>query len=193
MAKCLRLNREALRAAYLDHMGACIDRLLDEYYGEAAGALRSEGTRGDIKRERLDSEDKAHLLRRLVAGPLAVMDSWGTGSLMDKENPALPGYIGSELYNPARAAAPGAPITGRPEGPYRNIFGETVLSSGAMEGLNLEEFPGSPVRPRSPSFAFQNAEKWFAAGGRVWAELEKETGRFWDAVRENPARYMTFG
>ncbi|NLW79056.1 MAG: hypothetical protein GXY32_06560 [Ruminococcaceae bacterium] len=193
MAKCLRLNRETLVAEYVAHMGRCIDRLLDEYYREVAGALRSEAARGDVQVERLDSADKAHLVRRLVAGPLAVMDSWGTGSMMDTGNPALPGYIGGPLYNPARGTQPGAPITGRPEGPYVNIFGETVVSSGAMEGLNLEAFPGLPIRPREPSYAFQNAEKWFAASRRVQEEIEKETEGFWGAVRENPARFMTFG
>ena len=73
MAKCLRLNRETLVAEYVAHMGRCIDRLLDEYYREVAGALRSEAARGDVQVERLDSADKAHLVRRLVAGPLAVI------------------------------------------------------------------------------------------------------------------------
>lgn len=62
---------------------------------------------------------------------------WGSGTLMDPNNPALSEYMSSEYWNPARR---GLAITGRPAGAYKGLDGEIHDShTGMLEGVNLEE------------------------------------------------------
>lgn len=75
----------------------------------------------------------------------ALTTEWGSGSLADESNPAWNEYVESKYYNPSRYPY-GHPITGRPAGEYINLDGEVKVSSGAMEGLNLERF----LRPLEP-------------------------------------------
>lgn len=192
MAKLLHLNSSAIYADYVSAMEKCIDSLLDIYYEEVYSALATSAGRNDLEKIKLSGEEYKMLKRQLVGGPHAIMDSFGTGSLMDTSNPSFDDYAGGESYNPARERRPGAPITGRPEGQYTNIFGETEYSSGRLEGANLEKFPGSPIKPKAPSYAFQNAEKWFMAGDRAKKEISKFTSEFFTQVRNNPGKYFRF-
>ena len=193
MAKVLRLNTAKVKEDYARFMSEALDGLLEQYYREVESGMHTQGGRSDLKTERLNDDERGMLLRRLIGGPLAVMDSWGTGSKMDTSNPALNEYLNSSFYNPARPKIPGAPITGRPEGEYTNMFGDTVYSSGALEGRNLENIPGSPITARSPSGAFQNADKWFAASKTVQEAAGKATTQFIQHMRKNAASYWRFG
>jgi hypothetical protein len=85
----------------------------------------------------------------------AIMDNYGTGSEMDRENPALDEYVGSDKWNPARAPIPGAPITGRPAGEYVAFTGEHRFTSGRNAGRNLEHLEG--FAPMEPSLAYEKA------------------------------------
>ena len=69
----------------------------------------------------------------------ALTTEWGSGSLADESNPAWKEYVESQYWNDSRWLA-GHPITGRPAGSYVNLDGETMISAGAMDGLNLEGF-----------------------------------------------------
>ena len=75
----------------------------------------------------------------------ALTTEWGSGSLADESNPAWAEYVESQYWNDSRLPN-GHPITGRPEGDYVNLDGETMVSTGAMDGLNLESF----LRPMEP-------------------------------------------
>ncbi|GMA50130.1 hypothetical protein GCM10025857_14870 [Alicyclobacillus contaminans] len=66
----------------------------------------------------------------------AWLAEWGSGSLMDRTNPDLAQYMGSELWNPVRD---GFDITGRPEGPYLGLDGALHESSGKLAGISLED------------------------------------------------------
>lgn len=192
MAKCLHLNTDKVWQDYFTAMSACIDRLLERYYIEVASAMRTSGGRQDLTIEKLNEPEKRLLKRKVIGGALAVMDSWGTGSLMDTGNKALNDYFASHMYNPERPQTPGAPITGRPQGEYTNIFGERAYSSGKLAGVNLENFPGSPIRPQPPSGAFQNADKWFEASGVVKDEIDKATKDFFAGMRARMGVYWSF-
>lgn len=189
MAKTLKLNTALVMQDYVEKMTECIDRLVDEYCREVTSAMRTDAGRGDLKKESVTDNDKLYLARQIIGGPFAILDSWGSGSLMDTSNPALNEYLNSMLYNPERPRQAGAPITGRPEGEYTNIFGETKYSSGRLAGANLENFPGSPIRPQQPSGAFQDAEKWFKASGRVQELVMQYTHDFLHGIYTNGARY----
>lgn len=71
----------------------------------------------------------------------AFIAEWGSGSDMDRGNPDLTGYMGSETWNPARN---GFNITGRPAGPYLGLDGQMHDDhTGALAGVNLEELSQS--------------------------------------------------
>lgn len=189
--KTLKFNTDLLFQDYYAVMSACLDKLLDRYYREVESALRTDAGKNALRKERLNEDEKLMLWGRVIGGAWAVMDSYGTGSLADTSNPALGSYMSGDTWNPERPRTPGAPITGRPAGEYTNIFGEQATSSGRLAGANLERFPGSPIKPRSPSFAFQNAEKWFLADGGAKEAIDEATRAFFAGVRANSGRYFT--
>lgn len=95
----------------------------------------------------------------IVGGAWAVMDEFGTGSYLDRNNPALPDYRKSNMWNPARDTYK---IYSRPDAPgQRNIFGEPVNGRG-KGGVDLEEI--GVVEAQAPSHAVQNAVRWMQNG-----------------------------
>ncbi len=100
----------------------------------------------------------------VVGGAYAAMDNYGTGSMMDRSNPALQKYIGSELWNPQRF---GYTVVGRPAGTYTNIFGEQVVSKGKLEGREIE-YPAYRGKyafvPHPPSHALETTARWMTNG-----------------------------
>ena len=95
----------------------------------------------------------------ISGGAWAAMDEYGTGSLMDRNNPALRDYMNSNLWNPVRKDFA---IRTRPKGEYINIFGERVVSNASVPGVDLEEI--GVVTPQPPSRAIQTAMRWMATG-----------------------------
>ena len=113
------------------------------------------------------AEEIAHVLTcSVTGGAWAVMDEWGTGSLMDESNPFLNRYIGSELWNPDRQ---GLAISSREKGPYTDIFGNQQTSDAPSPGYNLELLQDRKNPPKilliPPSHAMQRAIGWLRAGG----------------------------
>ncbi len=79
-----------------------------------------------------------HIVGQVMAeGGWAVISEFGSGSLMELDNPALKQYINSGLWNSTRPRSPGAPIMGRPRGPYSGLFGQRY-SKGNAVGRSLE-------------------------------------------------------
>ena len=189
--RTLHFDTAAFKADYIAALTVCIDKLIMQYYKEVEAGLNSESGRNDLEIKRLDTSEKNRLIRQLVGGAHAVIDSFGTGSKMDTSNPALAGYMKSGLWNPSRFPSAGNAIRGRPEGAYTDIFGEEQYSSGKMAGLDLE-IRGF-VEPISPSGAFQNAEKWFNASDIAREELDRTTREFIKGVRANSGKYFRFG
>lgn len=135
------------------------NQLLDELYNDIkSGMDTSEGAK-DLQKM---SEDEENLFRRMVVGCAdAVMDSYGTGTEMDKTNPFLAQYRNSALWNYFRKGT--VAIVGRPKGYYTNIYGERMYSTGNRQGEDIEDY----YDPQVPSYAFQRAETWLTKGNRV--------------------------
>lgn len=141
-----------------------LTQLQHEVLADAEGKMLTPEGRADI--EAMPVKEIAGIISAIIVeGPWAVMDEFGKGSLMDTQNPFLDEYRNSELWNPARSDLV---IRGRPAGSYKNIFGETRVSSGKMAGLDLEHRADATgniaFMPRPPSHALQTAMRWMASG-----------------------------
>lgn len=117
----------------------------------------------------------------VVGGPWVAMDEYGKGSLMDRANPNLEDYINSPYFNKERLAHDLA-ILGRPKGKYVNIFGKEVVSSGKLEGHDLELAAKEGILPRSflprpPSRALRTTAEWMKTG-RLQRKLKEAIDRF---------------
>ena len=102
---------------------------------------------------------------KIVGGAYAAMDNYGTGSLMDRDNPALGYYFGNDdLWNPLRKDYT---VVGRKAGKYKNIFGVEVTSRGyhAGEPIEYPAYEGEhPFIPIPPSHALETAARWITNG-----------------------------
>lgn len=192
--KQLRLDHDRLTRAYTAAVSAVCDELLEEYLAEIKLQMRTQEGKESLLKE--SEDDVKQLRRRVIGGAFAILDSFGSGSLMDKMNPNLPAYVNSADYNPLRREKGTTAILGRPAGSYTDIFGERQTSSGHAAGVNLEEVykNGKPVaEPVEPSFAFDQAWMWFTKGGRIQKSLNQMQARFFWQARENPGQFFRYG
>lgn len=185
--RALRLDRGKLAGNLREAFVRCADGLAEQYFADIQAGMRTEAGRNDLTLER---EEVGGVIRRMVVGRAdAIMDSYGTGSLMDKANPALEQYMDSVLFNDLRGVNPGLPIMGREAGEYTDIYGERRVSSGRMAGRNLER----NLNPMEPSGAFQDAEAFLLADGRMAKAMRETVRAFFAQVRREPGRYFRFG
>lgn len=201
MAIVLRFNGQKFYDDLYDKLHEAMLNVLDRFFREATDGLSPDG-KLDSERDGIVELADTYIRAQCSFYANALMDSYGTGSLMDKDNPYFDEYASSGLYNTARGDAPGAPILGR-EKEYTNIYGEKVETSGHNRGKNLE---GRYIRdketgklvyiePREPSYAIQNAEVWLMQDGRqtyMEREIELTTIRFIEQVSANPLEYFYY-
>mgnify|MGYP003498757091 FL=1 len=155
--KTLKFNSAKAIEGFKTAILKATDQILEEYYNEIYSKMKTQKAKEGLTKM---SETEENLIRiKIIGDANAIMDSYGTGSTMDKNNPYLQEYMNSELWNDLRQ---GYAIVGRAEGDYTNIYGNTAYSSGRMAGENVE----SVVHTRKPSYAFQNAEIWIEKGNR---------------------------
>lgn len=156
-------------AGYSTAVQRAADKLLEDLYEEINGKMETSEGKNDLQKM---TENEEMIFRRKVIGCAdAIMDSYGTGSEMDKTNPFYMSYRHSSLWNTVRRGT--VDIVGRPRGFYIDIYGRKRYSAGKMEGISLEKFYG-PIsskkivkEPLAPSYAFQRAETWFTKGNKV--------------------------
>lgn len=98
------------------------------------------------------------IIAYLRANPVALADSYGTGSLMLESNPVFSDYYKNTSNKYWNKVRPGKAIAGRPRGSYINIFGEKVSTWGNAAGVNLEEI--GVFEPSPPSKAIELATHW---------------------------------
>jgi hypothetical protein len=108
------------------------------------------------------------LTGEIIGNAWSVLDEFGKGSLMDRDNPALDDYINSDFWNPLRDTNDLA-VRGRPKGSYIDFFGNKRESSGRLAGVNLEALAEQGKLPQSflpqyPSHALRDAIRWIGAG-----------------------------
>lgn len=159
-------------AALTAHLTRTLLLLREEYMREVASHMQHPEARDDLEAGEIEAL-AGFIAAEVVGGAWAVMDNYGTGSLMDRDNPALPAYKQSELWNPYRGkhGPDDTAIRSRKAGPYKNIFGETVVSRAPVPGFNLERL-GGKYEPWPPSHAFETAARWLAVTRleKIWRE-----------------------
>lgn len=138
--------------------------LQKELLDEARQGMKTPEGAKDLDAETI--KDVAGVISALViGGPWAIIDEFGTGSLMDTSNPFLDEYRNSALWNPAR---PDNVIRGRPAGTQPTMFGERTFEGNAP-GVDLERLARAGViseeyLPQPPSKALRTAARWMANG-----------------------------
>lgn len=154
-----RCRCNSMKAGYKNAVNKAANQLLKELYDEISSGMTTSEGKKDLQRM---SENEERIFRRRVIGCAdAIMDSYGTGSEMDKTNPFYNSYRHSSLWNTSRRGT--VAIVGRSKGFYIDIYGKKRYSTGRREGVNIEDY----YKPISPSYAFQRAEIWLTQGNRV--------------------------
>lgn len=176
--KYIRVNSQKMSKDFTEMIVRVANDLIEGFYEEAKSGLNAK-YHSDIKKA--EQGIKENIKAQVVFFTLAILESYGTGSLMDKNNPFLNTYFQSSFINPLRT---GYEIVGRPEGEYEDIFGRPIVSSGTMAGASVEHiFP-----PRKPTYAIQNAEKWLINSGKIKRTLDLEIEKFFS----NTSKYFEY-
>ena len=146
--------------ALQQHLLATLLMMQQEYLAEARASMNTPEGAESLHEGEVEML-AGWITTSVIGGAYAAMDNFGTGSLMDTNNPALPEYMKSDLWNPHRKDD--LAIRSRKAGPYVNIFGETVVSTANQPGYNLEK-KGGKYAPQPPSHALQTAARWMMSG-----------------------------
>lgn len=155
----MRFNAAKAQAVLKERLLAALAQLREEFLNEIRSHTRLPEAAESWHEGEIGAVGDV-LWAEVVGGAWAAMDSWGTGSLMDTANPALPDYMRSELWNPART---GTTIVTRPSGTWLDIFGETHHKGGNHPGgYDLER--AGKVQPIPPSHALETAKRWMEQG-----------------------------
>lgn len=182
----LRFNHEQFANDFANEMVSAAQEAFDVFMKDAMSGLDTNDQ--EIKNAILDM-GKGKISSSCIFYAQSILRSYGRGQAMDESNEYLQEYINSSFYNPARDKKPGAQIVGRPQGSYTNILGQTVYSSGEMEGKPTGRNVGKLI---PPTYSIQNAEKKLARGltenGYVMRILRRHTEKFFSAM--NPSRYF---
>lgn len=132
-----------------------------------ADMLREQGNLGKkygtAEVEMRKMQDRIVFLLKVNRAFLA--DNYGTGSLMDINNPGFSEYLASGLWNPYRT---GLSIVSRGAGQrYVNFAGKTIIPKGRggipLEYRRFKQPRGGwiEIRPIRPSHAYEWAQQWF--------------------------------
>lgn len=172
----VRFDDAAAIAALKQRLMVAMRQLQSEFFNEAKQGMRTpEGAESLYEGDVTAAADI--ISAEVLGGAFAVMDNYGTGSEMDRDNPALADYMASDLWNPTRGkhGPDDTEIRSRPAGTWTDIFGETHTAKGPG-GFNLER-KGGKFAPQPPSHALQTAARWMA-NGRMQAVIHQAMDTF---------------
>lgn len=160
----LRFNKELAAAHLRRDLVAAMIVLQKEVLKEAKQDMRTLEGANDLTAETI-KEIAGVIVAQIAGGPWATIDEFGTGSLMDPNNPGLANYRNSALWNPAR---PDNKIRGRPRGTQKTMFGNRFFKGNAP-GVDLERLARAgkideKYLPQRPSKAIRTAFNWMRQG-----------------------------
>lgn len=163
MPKRLYFDSESASKYFTSEMVKTCQDIIDSFRREATSGLENFN---DTKIE-IPKEVKGFIVSKVFFYADAVMESYGTGSLMDRENPFLQQYISSSNFNRFRDRK-NLYIAARKRGePYTNIYGEKKTGKGNNPGFNLERTGIEKYQPKQPKYTIQRAEDWYIKDSRL--------------------------
>ncbi|WP_371380736.1 hypothetical protein [Sporomusa aerivorans] len=93
--------------------------------------------------------------RIIGSGQKAWIAEFGSGSLVDTDNPYLQEYLQSPQFNQWRLQSSRMPIMGRSTGEHKNIDGEALVSSDKLAEFDLERDGNLQWQPHEPMHIMQ--------------------------------------
>ena len=88
--KTLKFNSAKAIEGFKTAILKATDRILEEYYNEIYSKMKTQKAKEGLTKM---SETEENLIRiKIIGDANAIMDSYGTGSTMDKNNPYLQEY-----------------------------------------------------------------------------------------------------
>jgi hypothetical protein len=169
----LKFNSDACFKAFIERIVKLADKLIAEMYDDSTEDMK------ESEKKSIDTEYAQYaegvIKAQIIYGALAIMRSYGTGSAMDKSNPALDKYMTSEYWNPARI---GYEIVGRPYGEYTNILNEPKFSMGWDLDVNLEK----KFKPIQPTDSIKKMEQRYISNQytKVDSEFQRVAREFFE-------------
>lgn len=188
MGTILRFDYTRFTNDYCNALVEAAQEAFDSFMKDAMSGLDS--TDQEVKDAVIDMAQQK-ISASCIFYAQSILRSYGRGRAMDESNEYLSEYINSSLWNPARDKKPGAQIVGRPQGSYTNILGQTVYSTGEMEGKPTGRDVGYLV---PPTYSIQNAERYLERGlsenGYVMRIFRRYTENFFDNF--SPSEYFYY-
>lgn len=173
MAKRIYFDSNAASQHFTQEMLNTAEDILDSFRREATQGLENFN---DTKTE-LPKEIKGFIIGKVFFYADAIMESYGTGSLIDRNNPFLSEYINNANFNRFRDKN-NLYIAARKHGePYTNIYGEKQVGGGNNPGFNLEKTGIEKYQPKSPKYTIQQAEDWYVKDSKLINSRIDETIR----------------
>lgn len=171
----IEFNLVAMEVAFAKHLTAHLLILQRELEAHIQAGLGTPEGKADVQSEAI--KIAGHWITASVrGGPWAIIDSFGSGSLMSVSNPALGDYMNSPFWNRWRSRSNRAIMSRDPGEVYPDFFtGELKRSKSRRGGYPLEHL--SKYKPTPPSHAFLTAIRWM------------QQARFWEVVNRAMATF----
>lgn len=159
----LHVNKQGIINEYIKILTEELTGAVEAFRGDMLRELGNLGKKyGTAETEIKKMQDRLVFMLKVNRAFLA--DNYGTGSLMDINNPGFSEYLASGLWNPYRN---GLAIVSRGAGDtYTNFAGKKITPKGRggvpLEYKRFRQPRGGwiEIRPIKPSHAYEWAEQW---------------------------------
>lgn len=173
----IKFDGDRLFQDLVEHMISFMSLLIADFHREVTSGMKASDNGVDPAEY---DEARGYIEAQCWFEANSIMESYGTGLGADTSSPYWNEYVESKFWNELRK---GPQIVGRPQGPYTNIFGEEVSSSGRFEGKNR------PGPNRKATRVIQRAEAFWIKDGQTRADvrIKDEIDQF---LAENASKYF---